>query len=649
MRGASVVRNLFLQNLLLCLVFSFIRGGDLWAEPQRSPKSPLPSSLQVERKQDGSEWTLEEQEAQAVHAISVRGTPKYPQDFNCFKSYYASAPKKGHVRIPVMGTVFDTLNPFLPTGICAQGMGLYSALPFDTLMERAPEEPFTFYPRLAHKVFLSPDRSFVTFFLNPEARFHDGTPVHADDVVFTYEAIRDNGSPARKMLGKRIKSVKALNSHVVRFDFFPFEDGQIDQELPFIIAGMVVLSQNSLQGKEFAKTGLTPLMGSGPYRVKEVHPGQSITYERDPSYWGKDQPSLRGLYNFEKITFEYFGNDTVGFEAFKTGLVDHWSESNPARWNNEYNFSAVKEGHVLKETMTFRNAAHVTVLVFNIHKRILENPLTRKALSFLIDVQWMNQNLFEGSLTPTSSFFGGTLFEAKGAPSPAEKAILQNLPDVPSEVLEGPLPEAPATDGSGNVRPQIAKAHGFLREAGWSFKDGKWVDKNGRILELELLVNDQKNEKLALAYGRVLEKAGIRLHIRLVDSAQYQKRLADRKFDLIFHGFGTGLSPGTEQKLYWLSAFARVPSRNYAGIESKAIDAICDRVVSSKTQEELTLVMKILDRLLRHGFYMRPLFARTTDRVAYWSHLHHPPLDGWGLPSLYSWWWAEPKTVVSRN
>ncbi len=624
------VKSFFLLSILSCHFLIHPTPGISQTLPTQSSPSNTPDTS------DSSEEPLH-QEEKPTHAIATRSAPKHGPNFTHFNIYNPHAPKGGILRIPVIGTMFDTLNPFTPRGICAKGLGLYNYLPFDTLMERSPEEPQAFYPRLAKQVRLAPDRSSITFFLDPSAKFQDGTPVTARDVAYTFRMLSEHGTPSRRMLGKRIKEVVTKGRHEITFFFHPLESGSTDQELPFLIANMTVLSKKDLEGRNFEKTGLTPLLGSGPYKIANVDPGRSITFERDPDYWGRNLPSLRGLYNFDKIIYEYYGTDSVAFEAFKAGDLDHWSESNPSRWRCEYNFPAVRDGRVAKEELQFSNASIVTTLIFNTQKAILSNPLTRKALSLLFDVQWINRILMDSSLNPTDSFFGDTVFAARGTPSPEEKAIIDGLPEVPQEIL-GPLPHFCPNDGSGNLRPQIKEAQRLLKKAGWTFKGQQWVDTEGRPLMLELIVSDPKNERFAMSYARVLAKIGIPLRVRVVDSAQYQKRTDNREFDLLFYTYGTSMSPGTEQKLYWLSSFARVSSRNYAGIESKAIDTICDTILNAKTSEEQVIRMRVLDRLLRHGFYMRPLFNKNKERIAYRKSIQHPICDGTSTPTIYSWW-----------
>lgn len=579
-----------------------------------------------------------------VHAISMYGDIKYPQNFKGFSVFNLLAPKGGTLRLHVVGQVFDTLNPFLFKGLPAAGLGLYSYLPFDPLMDRAPEEAFGLYPRLAKLVQMPEDRSWIIFTLREEARFHDGTPVTTEDVLFTYNCLKEHGSPTRKELAKKVKSIEILSPHEIKFTFNAI-DGQYDRELPLIIAMMPITSKKFLEGKSFAETGMTPLMGSGPYRVAEVIPGKSITYERVKDYWGKDLPVVQGLYNFDKIVFEYFGTEMVAFEGFKSGEIDFWHEQDLTRWGQGYGFPAVQRGDVVREEVDYRHVVGMTALAFNTRRDLFKDQKVREALGLLLNFEWMNKNLFHNAYNRTQSFFQNTEFEAKGPASPEEKAILDQLPDV-SPAVFGVPPVQPKIDASFTLRDATQKAQDMLAEAGWVMREGRLVnEKTGKPFVFEILLNDPKREKVVSTFADNLEKKlGIQVTVRTVDSAQYQHRLQNFDFDMIVHFWGHSLSPGIEQHLYWASAFADIPSRNYAGIRSKAIDAVCARIGEAHTREELCVLIRVLDRLLRHGAYVIPLFHRTKEAIAYWKHIQHPPFNpALGLPTIYSWWHVPQK------
>lgn len=584
-------------------------------------------------------WEAAAQENPApVHGISMYGDLKYSSDFKWFSVFDPHAQKGGILHLHVVGRVFDTLNPFLFKGLPAAGLGLYSYLPFDTLMERSPDEPFSLYGRLAKTVEMPEDRSWIIFHLREAARFHDGAPVTSEDVLFTYNCLKEHGSPTRKELAKKVKNIDILSPHSIKFTFKTIE-GKYDRELPLIIALMPVISKKALEGKSFATTGMMPLMGSGPYRVAEVLPGKSITYERVKDYWGKDLPTTQGLYNPDKIIFEYFGTEMVAFEAFKSGAIDFWEETDHTRWINGYDFPAVQKGDVIREEIPHHHAVGMSAFVFNTRRPLFQNSKIREALSLLLDFEWMNKNLFHDSYVRTKSFFGNTEFEAVGLPSSEEIAVLKQLPDVPPEAF-GELPIQPEINASFSLREATQKAQKMLADAGWVMKEGRLVNsKTNEPFAFEILLNDPKRERAVSTFAQNLEKKlGIHVTVRTVDSAQYQHRLQEFQFDMIVHFWGHSLSPGIEQHLYWSSAFADIPSRNYAGIRSKAIDVICGRIGEAHSREELRILVRVLDRLLRHGFYVIPLFHRTKDTIAYWKHLKHPPLNALGLPTIYSWW-----------
>jgi microcin C transport system substrate-binding protein len=569
----------------------------------------------------------------------MRGTPKHLKNFTHFSVYNPDAPKGGHVRFAEIKNVFDTVNPFAFGANPAQGLGRYHYLPFDTLMEKAPDEPFSLYGRLAETVDLATDRSWITFHLNPKARFHDGTPVMAKDVKVTFEVLAQQAGPAYKIFHTKIKSIDILGPRSVRIVFNRLPNGEYDQEAPFTVAMRVVLSAQDLEGRMFGREPLKPLLGSGPYKIESVDLGRSITYVRSADYWGRDLPSLRGLYNFERITYEYFASDVVAFEAFKAGLIDHWVETSPQRWVSSYAFPAVTRGDIKQTPVFFNDAALVTFLVFNLKKEPLDHRLVRIGLGGLFDFQWINTHLYQNSYNRNDSHFAEMAFAARGPVTQDEVDVLKTLPDVPAYAFDA-MPEVPLTKGDGDVRVLLERAQGLFREAGWAYKDGALRNASGVPMTLTLVITDKRFEKLALMYSRVLKRAGITLIIKLVDSAHYQKILSERSYDMMITTYGTGLSPGVEQQLYYGSYFAHVPSRNHAGVDSKAVDALCDMMIKSTTYGAQIFYCRLLDRLLRTAYYMVPLNYKSSSDVAFWKCLGHPPLKTHFVPSIYSWWWV---------
>lgn len=576
-----------------------------------------------------------------VHAIAMRGQPRQPKNFTHFSVNNAQAPKGGHAHFAEIKHTFDSLNPFLMAGTCAQGLGRHHFLTFDTLMEKAPDEPFTLYGRLAEFVELAPDRSWIVFHLNPKARFHDGSPVLAKDVKVTFETLGEKGAPAQQLFHKKFKAIEVLGPRSIKITFHKLPNGTYDREAPFTVAMRPVLSAQELRNHPFDKDPMKPLMGSGPYRIERVEPGRAITYRKVKNYWGNDLPALRGMYNFDHITYDYFASDVIAFEAFKAGLVHHWIETSPQRWKSGYNFSEGRNTKVQKQSVHFTDAALVTFLAFNTQKGPLKNLEVRKALGTLFDFNWINKNLLNGLAKRNDSHFALMPFAAKDPPTKEDQQLLKSFKGVPQEAFET-MPQLLATKGDGNVHALIRAAHKLLKKADWVYQKGAIRNqKTGAPLTFTLVLTGTNFQKLALAYARTLKKAGITLKIKVVDSAHYQRVLSERTYDMIITSYGSGLSPGVEQQIYYGSYFAHVPSRNHAGVDSKVIDAVIDRLVMAHTEKEQYAACRALDRLLRSSFYMLPLFFKGSSEVAFWPPLQHPPLKGHFVPSIYAWWWDQ--------
>ena len=583
-----------------------------------------------------------EKPTKKVHAIAMRGTPNYQEGFTHFDGYNADAPKGGDVRFAVIKNGFDTLNPFLIGATCAEGMGRYHYLPYDTLMEKCPFEPYTLYGRLAQYVEMAEDRSWVIYYINPKARFADGSPVLASDVKFTFETLATEGGPTYKTYASKIKSIDVLSRYTVKITFNPLPNGTYDREAPFVLAQRIVLSEKDIKENGFTDRGMKPFLGSGPYAVKAVDAGRSITFQRRADYWGKDLPCVKGLYNFDTLTYEYFGSTTVAFEAFKTGDVHYWSEADPQCWHNNYSFRALVDGRVKTQVVSFNDAAVVAFLIYNSKRPPLDQPLVRKALGLLFDFDWINKNLFYNSLQRSASHYADTPFRAEDDLTDAQKALLGTLKSPLPDGAMNPLDPVFESQGKG-MRPAIRQAHALLKQAGWVYKDGLMRNaKTGKPLVLKLILSGNRFDKLVLSYKRVLQKAGITLRLQVIDSAQHQDRVLKRDYDMMITFYGTGLSPGVEQELYYGSYFADVPSRNHAGVSLKVVDELCDRVIDSKTSEEQQALMRLLDRVLRSQHFMTPLFYRGTEHVAFWSHMHHPQLTRIFVPSIYAWWYEKP-------
>lgn len=565
--------------------------------------------------------------AESFHALAMNGQPKYGPDFTHFDYAFPDAPKGGTVRLAAIGT-FDSFNPFIVKGNSADGLGLL----FDTLTEQSLDEPFTEYGLLADRIELAPDRSFMTFHLREEARFHDGSPVTAADVAFTFRTLVELGNPHYAQYYADVERIEVVDAQTVTFVFKPSSS----QELPLILGQLPVLSEASWQGRDFSASGLDVPMGSGPYRIGEFKAGQRLTFVRDPGYWGRDLPVNRGRHNFDTIIYDYYRDLTVTLEAFKAGEYDFRQEYNSKQWATGYTGPAVNAGMIRTESVPHKLSQGMQAFVFNTRRAIFADPLVRQALNFAFDFEWSNKNLFYGQYARSTSFFSNSDMASSGPPSEEEKAILEPL-GLPAEVYMQEI-SLPVTDGSGNIRENLRAAADLLRRAGWSVEGGKLV-KDGKPFVFEMLLVQPDFERVVLPFQRNLARLGITMSVRMVDTSQYLERLRGFDFDMIVSSFPQSLSPGNEQRSFWHSASADMPgSRNYCGIKNPAIDTLVDLVIAAPDRDALILRCKALDRALLWGWYVIPHWHSTYWRVAFWDKFGRPEkLADYGL-DFQSWW-----------
>jgi microcin C transport system substrate-binding protein len=536
--------------------------------------------------------------AESFHALAMNGQPKYGPDFTHFDYAFPDAPKGGTVRLAAIGT-FDSFNPFIVKGNSADGLGLL----FDTLTEQSLDEPFTEYGLLADRIELAPDRSFMTFHLREEARFHDGSPVTAADVAFTFRTLVELGNPHYAQYYADVERIDVVDAQTVTFVFKP----NSSQELPLILGQLPVLSEASWQGRDFSASGLDVPMGSGPYRIGEFKAGQRLTFVRDPGYWGRDLPVNRGRHNFDTIIYDYYRDLTVTLEAFKAGEYDFRQEYNSKQWATGYTGPAVNAGMIRTESVPHKLSQGMQAFVFNTRRAIFADPLVRQALNFAFDFEWSNKNLFYGQYARSTSFFSNSDMASSGPPSEEEKAILEPL-GLPAEVYMQEI-SLPVTDGSGNIRENLRAAADLLRRAGWSVEGGKLV-KDGKPFVFEMLLVQPDFERVVLPFQRNLARLGITMSVRMVDTSQYLERLRGFDFDMIVSSFPQSLSPGNEQRSFWHSASADMPgSRNYCGIKNPAIDTLVDLVIAAPDRDALILRCKALDRALAVGLVRHPALA----------------------------------------
>ncbi len=572
--------------------------------------------------------------AKPTHGISMHGTPKQPANFKHYSYVNPDAPKGGRVMLNTYGS-FDSLNPLIIKGEPVAGIREYV---YESLMARGLDEPFTLYGLVAESVEVPDDRSSITFHINPKARFSDGEPVTADDVLFSWELLKEKGRPNHRTYYSKVAKTERLSDHAVRFTF----DADGDREIPLILGLMPVLPRHAIDPETFEATSLEAPVGSGPYRVAKVDPGRSITYRRNPDYWGRDLPVNRGRFNFDEIRFDYFRESSVMFEAFKTGQLNFWPENDPRRWSNGYDFQAVKDGRVVKRTFDIGLPAGMTALVFNSRRDVFADPRVRQALILLFDFEWTNRTHYAGLFKRTQSYFERSALSSAGrAADTRERELLSPYANfVKPEIMEGTY-QFPQSSGSGRNRKNQSAAFKLLKEAGYELRAGKLINKKtGRQLEFEILAGSTSQEGLLLSFARDVERLGIKVNFRVVDSAQYQSRLTNYDYDMIQSTWSSSLSPGNEQLFRWSSKAAKTPGTyNFAGVENPAADALIQALLEAKSEEEFISAVRALDRVLLSGDYVIPLFHMPKQWLAYWTHLTHPektPLFGYNLDS----WWS---------
>ena len=568
--------------------------------------------------------------AEKTHGIAMHGKPKYEESFTHLDYVNPDASKGGVVRFGSYGS-FDNLNRVAFKGSKAAGLGYVN----DTLMRRVWDEAFSLYGLIAEFVEMPEDRSSVTFYLNPKATFHDGSPITRDDVLFSLETFQTKGTPNQKKTYGKVISTELIGNNGIKMVFVNNED----KELPLIVAGFLpIIPKKYYENIDVTKTFLDIPLGSGPYTIESLDPGRQIKYKRVENYWAKDLPVNKGLYNFDTIIYDYYKDSNVLVEAFKVGEYDFRREYNVKRWLTEYDFKAVDSGEVILKEMNNDRPVGMNGLVMNTRKNIFNNRNVRLALSYAYDHEWINKTIYQNAYVRTDSFFDNSPLSSSGLPSDAELELLNPWRDqIPSEIFTETF-TPPKTDGSGNARKNLLKAKEILQEEGWIIKNDK-LTKDGKEFKFEFLIVSPSDEKIALAYQSNLKKLGITMEVRTVDSSQYQARLLNYDFDMIKRYWGVSLSPGNEQQFYWGSEVGKKDgSRNYPGINSPAIDALIEKLISAKNREELTTAIHALDRVLLWGHYVVPLYHSNKDRIAYWDFFEYPeeiPLYG---IVIESWW-----------
>jgi peptide/nickel transport system substrate-binding protein len=577
------------------------------------------------------------QASEARHALAMHGEPALPEDFSRLSYADPAAPKGGRLVQGILGT-FDSLNPFIVRGIAPQSIRGYVV---ESLMARGYDEPFTLYGLLARKVETDAQRSYVTFHLDPAARFSDGKPVTAEDVLFSWQLLRDKGRPNHRTYYAKVAKAAVVGERAVRFDL----SGSNDRELPLILGLMPVLAKHAVNPETFEETSFQTPLGSGPYVVSQVDPGKSVTLRRDPNYWGRDLPINRGLWNFDEIRFDYYREANSHLEAFKRGLYDIRNEQDPGRWQVAYDFPAARDGRVIKEAFPSGMPKTSTFFVFNTRRPIFSDIRVREAISLLFDFEWINHNYFFDLYRRTAGYFDGSELSSRGRPADErERALLAPFSSsVRADVLDGTW-SPPVSDGSGRDRGTLKNALGLLAAAGYELRGTQLVERaSGRPFTFEIMVTARDEERLALLFSQSLKRAGITARVRVVDPVQYEGRRVAYDFDMIENRWDQSLSPGNEQAFYWGSEAAAQPgTRNYMGIKSPAVDAMIAALLKAESREDFVAAVRALDRVLISGFYVIPLFHLPAQWVARWDTIGRP-----ATTSLYGYlpetWWRRPK------
>jgi peptide/nickel transport system substrate-binding protein len=575
--------------------------------------------------------------AKESYAIAMHGAPALPADFTHMPYADPDAPKGGRLVQGILGT-FDSLNPLIVRGLAVQQIRGFVV---ESLMARGNDEAFTLYGLLARSVETDDARSYVTFRLDPRARFSDGQPVTAEDVVFSWALLRDHGRPNHRQYYAKVVKAEAIDPLTVRFDFGTAGD----RELPLILGLMPVLPKHAVDVATFEDTTMTAPIGSGPYRVGAVKPGASVTLTRNPDYWARDLAVSRGLWNFDEIRLDFYREANGHFEAFKRGLYDFRVETEPLRWHDGYDFPAARDGEVIRDAIKTGMPQPSEFLVFNTRRPMFSDVRVRQALTLLFDFEWINQNYFFGLYGRSASYFAGSELSAYGRPADdRERALLKPYASqMRADILDGSY-RLPVTDGSGRDRDTLRRALSLLSQAGYDL-DGTVLRQRATKapLAFEILVTTRDQERIALAYLRDLKRAGIEATVRAVDPVQFDQRRLGFDFDMIQNRWDQSLSPGNEQSFYWGSEAAGIQgTRNYMGAKDPAIDAMIAAILEAREHPAFVSAVRALDRTLMSGFHAIPLFSVQEQWIARWNRIQSPKataLTGY-LPET---WWQRPE------
>ena len=573
------------------------------------------------------------------HGLSIFGDLRYGADFQHFDYVNPDAPKGGTVRLGHAGS-FDNLNPLIVKGTDLRGMGGSAMLlSVESLMVSAQDEPDSMYGLVAETIELADDRSWVAFTLRSEARWHDGSPITADDVVFSFETLVAEGEPVYRLQYRDVDGVEAVARDRVRFTFAP----GATRDLPNLVAGMPILSQAYYTANPFNETTLQPPLGSGPYRFGRVDQGRVLVYERVKDYWARDLPVNRGRYNFDTIRYDFYRDRTIEFEAFGAGEYDFREEFTSKTWATGYDTSAVRDGLIKRETLPDESPSGTQAFFLNTRLAKFSDRRVREALGYAFDFEWTNENLFFGLYDRTTSMFENSDLRAVGPISEAERALLEPFRAELPEAVFGEAYAPPATDGSGNIREGLKRARGLLDQAGWTVTEGRLVDASGSQMAIEFMIDTPLFERIIAPYVANLKRLGIDASIRIVDSAQFMSRAQTYEYDVVISRFTMRRTTGVEQRNFWGSAAADSPGgNNLAGVRDPAVDALIEQLGTAQSRAELRSIVGALDRVLTWNHYTVPQWFKASHFVAYWDKFGRPDTKPRFALGFLDTWWVDP-------
>ncbi len=582
--------------------------------------------------------------SEARHGLSIFGPLGYAVDFQHFGYVNPNAPKGG--RMSLVGSAgvitFDSFNTFILKGDPAQGL---DAL-FDSLMVRAEDEPDAVYGLIARTAEVADDGMSVTFTMRPEARFADGSPVTADDVVFSFETLKGKGHPSYRMSLRDVEKAEALGPHTVRYTF----KGNLVRDLPTAVSTLPVLSKAFYTAHKFEESSLTPPLGSGPYTIADSKPGAFVLYKRRPDYWAKDLPVNRGRYNFDELKYEYFRDRTAELTSLKSGAFDFREEFTSVDWATAYDIPAVHEGRMIKESLPDETPSGAQGFFINMRRDKFKDVRVRQALGLAFDFEWTNKNLFYALYQRTSSFFENSPMKAEAKPSPEELALLEPYREKLSPDVLGEPVSAPISDGSGSDRKLLRDASRLLTEAGWAQNGAVRTNAKGETLTLEILDFSPSFERIVLPYLKNLKAIGIDATLRRVDPAQYERRVKSFDFDLTTKRYSMRLTPGIELKTYWGSESAKTDgSFNLAGIADPVVDAMIEKIMAAKSRPELEIAARAADRVLRAGHYWVPHWYKASHHLAFWNKFSRPGTKPKYARGVIDTWWYDADKAQRLN